>query len=196
MRRLLAWPIALPLAVIGTLTGHSVGYRAAVPDGPTREHLLATTGHGYLEYAPLVVGLGSVAVLLAFCAAVVSSFRRRRIGSSVHVVLVAAIPPLAFVAQEFLERYLHDGRFGAELLVSAPFLVGLAVQLPFALLAAAIAYALTAVARRLGTALAARRRRPRHVVVLPAFGARVGGPRRSALSRGYTGRGPPLAAGP
>ena len=49
--------------------------------------------------------------------------------------------------QELIERYAHDGHMHWELLVSAPFLAAWSPQLPFALLAAAIAYALTVTAR-------------------------------------------------
>ena len=94
--------------------------------------------------------------------------------------------------QEFLERYLHDGGLHWEILLSAPFLLGLAVQLPFALLVAAIAYALARVAHRLGAALAARRRRPAKAPCFAGAFRAIDLPRPSALSRGYTGRGPPL----
>jgi hypothetical protein len=192
MKRYLAWPIALPLAVIGTLAAHSLGYRAAVPDAHAREHLLAASGHGYLQHAPLVVGVATAAALLGFFAAVLSSFLRRPT-RAVQVKLVAGIPPLAFVVQEFVERALHDGRVQPELILSAPFLFGLAAQLPFALLAAAIAYALTTMARRLGAAIAARRRRPTRAPALTPPCATIVLPPASVLSRGYTGRGPPLA---
>ncbi len=192
MRRYLAWPIALPLAVIGALAGHALGYRVAVPDAQARGQVLSASGHGYLDYLPLIVGLSSAAVLLAFCAAAVAAFRGRSIGRAAQIELVAAVPPLAFVAQEFLERYLHDGAVHWELLLSAPFLLGLAVQLPFALLVAAIAFALTEVAHRLGTALAARRRRPAPAARFGSFPRSIDLPRLTALSRGYTGRGPPL----
>ena len=71
MRRHLAWPLALPLAVIGSLAGHSIGYRAALPAAHERDSVLASSGHGWLQYAPLIVGLCSVVVVLAFAAAVI-----------------------------------------------------------------------------------------------------------------------------
>ena len=184
--------MALPLAIIGTLAGHSLGYRAAVPDPHARAHVLASSGHGYLDYLPLIVGLSSAAILLAFCAAVLAAFRGRNRNPAAQIRLVAAVPPLAFVVQEFLERYLHDGGLHWELVLSAPFLFGLLVQLPFALLVAAIALALTEAAERLGAALAARRRRPATALRFESFFRQVDLPRPSALARGYTGRGPPL----
>ena len=52
MKRQLPWLIAMPLAVVGTLAGHSVGYWAAVPDAHERAHVLAASGHGYLHVRP------------------------------------------------------------------------------------------------------------------------------------------------
>ena len=104
------------------------------------------------QYAPLIVGLCSVAVVLAFVAAVIGRERSR----NVQLKLIAAIPPLTFVAQEFLERYLYDGSFSWGLLVSMPFVLGLAAQVPFALLAASIAFALGQAAERLSSALRCR----------------------------------------
>jgi hypothetical protein len=194
MRRHLAWPIALPLALVGTLAGHSLGYRAAVPDEAAREHLLASSGHGYLQYTPLFVGLATAAVVLGFLAMVARSFLDRGGARSTHVKLIAAIPPLAFVLQELVERFLHAGHVDWHMLLSGPFVLGLLAQIPFALLAAAIAYALGTIAARLGAALAARRPRPlRRRVALP-FGSSADLPLRPALARGYAGRGPPLVA--
>ena len=192
MRRFLAWPIALPLAVIGTLAGHSLGYRAAVPDAHARAHVLASSGHGYLEYAPLVVALCSAAILLGFLASVVSSFLGRERALGMQIRLVAALPPLVFVAQELLERYLHEGHVHWQVLLSAPFLLGLLAQVPFALLAAAVAYALGRVAEQLGAALAARRPRQARLRASRPRGSSVDLPLRPVLARGYAGRGPPL----
>ena len=152
--------------------------------------MLASSGHGWLEYAPLIVGLCSVAVVLAFVAAVIGRERSR----NVQLKLIAAIPPLTFVAQEFLERYLYDGSFSWGLLVSMPFVLGLAAQVPFALLAASIAFALGQAAERLSSALrageACHASRPVDFGPLPAA---VDLPRRPVLARGFAGRGPPAS---
>jgi hypothetical protein len=193
MRRHLAWLMALPLAAIGTLAGHSFAYRAAVPDPHERGQLLASTGHGYLEYAPLVVGACVAVLCLAFAVAVLAAFVGRTRAAAAEIQLVAAVPPLAFVIQELLERFLHDGHVHWSQLVSAPFLLGLAAQLPIALLVASLAYSLTRVAEQLGLGL--RQRPPRRALpgvpqrLVPAVDLAL----RPALSRGYSSRGPPLA---
>jgi hypothetical protein len=195
VRRQLPWLIAMPLAVVGTLAGHSVGYRGAVPDGHERGRLLASTGHGYLEHAPLLIALCVALVALGFVATVLAALRgRETTGGTRQIKLVAALAPVAFVLQEVIERYAHDGQLHWELAVSAPFLLGLATQLPFALLAASIAFALATAAQRVAQAIRSARR-PR---VRPA-GTTVSWlaadlPPQPVPARGYTGRGPPLLA--
>ncbi|MDX6437845.1 MAG: hypothetical protein QOF45_428 [Gaiellaceae bacterium] len=196
MRRRLPWLIAMPLAVVGTLAGHSVGYRAAVPDAHERAHLLASTGHGYLEYAPLVIALCLALAALGFVATVLAALGGRdTTGGTRQIKLVAALVPVAFVLQEVIERYAHDGHVHWELVVSAPFLLGLATQLPFALLAASIAFALATAAQRVAQAIRpSRRPRPRAVAATFLSWLPVDRPRQPVLGRGYAGRGPPLLA--
>jgi len=77
--------------------------------------------------------------------------------------------------------------------VSAPFLLGLATQVPFALLASAIAFALTTAARRIAQAIrAARLPHPRGTALTLRSWLSVDLPPQPALARGYAGRGPPL----
>jgi hypothetical protein len=185
----------MPLAVVGTLTGHSVGYLAAVPDAHERAHVLASTGHGYLHYAPLVLALCGALAALGFVAHALAAFRGRDAGGGTPVKLVAAVAPAAFVLQELIERYLHDGHLHWELVASAPFLLGLAMQVPFALLAAAIAYALATTAQRVAAAIrAARLPRPRITALTFLSRLSVDLPPEPVLARGHAGRGPPLLA--
>jgi hypothetical protein len=196
MRLRLPWLIAMPLAVIGTLAGHSVGYWAAVPDAHERAHVLASSGHGYLAYAPLAIALCIAIAALGFVAMVLAAVRREpTVGRRPHLGLVAALPPCAFVLQELLERYAHAGHVHWGLVASAPFLLGLATQLPFSLLAAAIGFALATAAERVGQALrGAQRPRPRALAITFLTWLSVDLPRRAALAGGHAGRGPPLLA--
>jgi hypothetical protein len=196
MRRWFVWPIAVPLAVVGTLAGHSVGYRVAVPDAHERAHVLASSGHGYLAYAPLLIALCVALVAVGVVAMVLAAVRGSdTTGGTRQIKLVAAFAPVAFVLQEVLERYAHDGRLHWELVVSAPFVLGLATQVPFALLAAAIAYALATAARGVAEAIrSGRRPRTRSIAITFVSWLSVDLPREPVLARGYTGRGPPLLA--
>ena len=196
MRRWLVWPIAVPLAVVGTLAGHSVGYRVAVPDAHERAHVLASSGHGYLAYAPLLIALCVALVAVGVVAMVLAAVRGSDTsGGTRQIKLVAAFAPVAFALQEVLERYAHDGRLHWELVVSAPFVFGLATQVPFALLAAAIAFALATAAHRVAEAIrTGRRPRARSIAITFVSWLSVDLPREPVLARGYAGRGPPLLA--
>lgn len=195
MKRQLPWLIALPLAVVGTLSGHSVGYWAAVPDAHERAHVLAASGHGYLTYAPLAMGLCVAVAALGLVAHALAAFRGHETTGGTRIKLVAALAPAAFVLQEVIERYVHDGHVHWHLVASAPFLLGLATQVPFALLAAAIAFALATAARHVAQAIrAARRPGPRGTALTLLSRLSVDLPPAPVLARGYAGRGPPPLA--
>ena len=195
MKRQLPWLIAMPLAVVGTLAGHSAGYWAAIPDAHERSHVLASSGHGYLHYAPLVLALCGALAALGFVAHALAAFRGRDPSGGTRITLVAALAPAAFVLQELVERYVHDGHLHWELVASAPFLLGLAMQVPFALLAAAIAFALAATAQQVAAAIrAARLPRPRRTALTSLSWLSIDLPPEPVLARGHAGRGPPLLA--
>jgi hypothetical protein len=193
MRRGLAWLVAAPVALAGTQLAHHFGYVAVAPEPVERSHLLASTGHGYQQHLPLVAAfaasLCATALVLAFVAE-----RRGRAGARLGAAVFALVPLTVFPVQEHLERWLHDGAFPLTAALAPTFLIGLALQLPFALLAYVVAHGLltatAGLARRLG----------RGVVVAPRTAARVRAPntvslpRPAALARGYAERGPPLAA--
>jgi hypothetical protein len=132
MKRLGApWLVSIPFMAAGCLAAHSLAY-----------HLVSAPKerHGYLAFAPLVLGLlGALAI--------VGAVRRGRARSP---YAFAVLPPLAFVVQEHAERL--------ELVATEPaFLVGLALQLPFALAALVAAGAFLAVADLVLEAVAPRR---------------------------------------
>ena len=194
MRRHLAWPIALPLAVLGAMAGHEAGYRVAVPDAHERAHLLEQTGHGYLAYMPIAVGTGLALAVLGFAAMVAATIRpahRRRAGPAAW--LVAVLPPLVFVLQEYVERYTRHGEIEWATASQPAFLAGLAMQLPFALLAALVAAGLGRLAERVARLIGAGATpRPRMDVPLLGALAPIDLPRAPILARGYAGRAPPL----
>jgi hypothetical protein len=145
----LAWLLSLGLAAAGGLAAHSVAYRVAEPHDERREHLLEETGHGYLD--PALFGSLCVAlVIVGFAGRMLASAGRT---DRPPLWLFALAPPLGFTLQEHAERALHHDT----LLLAAlepTFLVGLLLQLPFALAALLAARALfaaaDAVARHIG----------------------------------------------
>lgn len=182
---MLPWLLAPPLMAAGSLLAHSLAYTLVEPGATERARLLRSTGHGYLAAAPVLLA-GCVALVLA--ALVAYALRGRRGGASPLPAWPLALVPLAgFVLQEQLERLVS----GAPLDAFEPtFLVGLALQLPFALAAVLLARRLARVAESVGRALvlAPPRLRPRSIR------ARV--PRsvlaaRPELALAHPKRGPP-----
>ena len=129
MSRRLLWPLVLTFSTAGVLAGHDLAYRLA---GVGREGL-----HGYLAHAPqLLVAVSLPALLVALS------------GGRTHAPPTWAFGLLgagAFASMEHLERLGHGGV--PWLLTNPLFLLGLALQLPFALAAWWIARTLLAVER-------------------------------------------------
>jgi hypothetical protein len=144
--------VALPAMLAGTEAAHGLAYRLVFPQAALRFHVLASTGHGYLAWLPLVLALAGAAGALGIGAAVLDTVRGRRV-HELPPAAFALLPPLAFTLQELLELSLRTGTFGWHALAAPTFLPGLALQLPFALAAYAGARLLLRAAVRLGRAL-------------------------------------------
>jgi hypothetical protein len=189
MRRGLSWVLAAPLLATGVVVGHTLGYRWAVSDPHARAHLLQDTGHGYFAYLPLLLGVGVTLVL----ASLVARFRaaaRGEGGTGSPPWLVATLPPVAFLAQELVERLLHTGHVHVSALGEPAVLIGLALQLPLALIALGLARLLGDVADAIGAALA--HHLPPRLSLVPAWVVVASSPVRcSVATRGWTERGPP-----
>lgn len=137
----IAWLLSLGLAAAGVLAAHGVAYRIAEPDAERREHLLEHTGHGYWD-VPLLGSLCVALILVGFLGRVLAGSARR---DAPRPALFALAPPLGFAVQEHAERLIHHDALVSTALEPA-FLVGLALQLPFALVALLAARALLAAA--------------------------------------------------
>jgi hypothetical protein len=138
----LAWLLSLGLVAAGGLAAHGLAYRIAEPHDHEREALLAETGHGYLD--PALFGSLSVALVVVGFAGRMLAGARRRGGPPLW--LFALAPPVGFAVQEHAERMVHHEALFHQAAVEPAFLVGLALQLPFALVALMAARALLAVA--------------------------------------------------
>ena len=118
MRRSLLAVVALPVVASGTFAAHAAAYRLL---GAPSEGV-----HGYLAHVPQLLALLTLPALLA--AAVAGRSRTPK----AWPFAVAALS--TFVLQEHLERLAHTGH--VPFLLDRPvFLLGLALQLPFALVA-------------------------------------------------------------
>ncbi len=122
MNRTWVWLVVSPVVAAGVLTGHWLAYRlTATPSEPL---------HAYLEHAPQVLLLLTVAAVILAA-----------LGECVSAPPLRAFPLVGlatFVLQEHLERLAHGG--GLPVLLTSPaFVIGLALQVPFALAAWALA---------------------------------------------------------
>jgi hypothetical protein len=153
-RRNVLWLITLPLAIAGSQVAHAAGYRLATGEGDLA-HALASSGHGYLAYAPLALGVCAAFVVLALVRELLGALGGDERASRPSALLFSVLAPAIFIAQEHFERLAHDGALPASLFVEKTFLLGLALQVPFALVAYGLARfllgATRAVAQLLGS---------------------------------------------
>jgi hypothetical protein len=169
MRRALAWVVVSPLLGAGVLAAHDAAYRLT---GTPSEGL-----HTYLEHAPQVLLLGFV---LGFVV-LPPSRSRGRVSPRAFVLAAGGI----FALQEHLERLVHDG--GIPWLLTSPlFLLGLALQVPVALVVWALARWLLQTVEG-----ADARRRPRVPVLLLPIALGVAAPPDGAASGHAHARAPP-----
>jgi hypothetical protein len=159
VNRTRVWLVVSPVLAGGVLVAHSLAYRlTGTPTDPF---------HSYLEHVPQILLLLTLAGLAL-----------GGVGRGLHAPPAAAFP--------ILERIVHGA--GVPLLFATPaFLVGLLLQIPFALAAWALARWL------LGAVRATRRHRPRRsrlvLYVLSALGLE---PRPESDLRLPPGRAPPV----
>ena len=200
-RRRLPWLLTVPLVVAGSIAAHVVGY-AVTPvtavaghgEGGELSGLHERASSGYAGHAVLWLGLiGALASVFG----IRTLFVRVRGGGSrgIGAGCFFLLPLLAFTFQELVERFSHAESFPFQAVLEPRFLVGLALQLPFAALAFLLGWVLFRVGRRLALLFGCRPI-PR-LRALPArlwAPAGVALPRVRALSRGHPLRGPPLLA--
>jgi len=170
--------LSLPLAAAGCLAGHATGYAIA---GMSRQDARV---HSYLSFAPQLL-----ATCAAFVALAIALRVSGRLAGRPAAWPFALLPPLAFCAQELIERLV------AGLPVHAVFepavFVGLAAQLPIALVAFLVARAVLRVADVALGGFAPRiafTLRPR-VVAVPGGALQLV---RTQLAFDRLGRAPPL----
>jgi hypothetical protein len=172
-----AWLVSLPVALAGCLAAHVVAYALATPAAHSHDT------HRYLDQLPL---LGGAALAVVLGAGLRHGIRGRA-GTRPSPWLFAVLPPLAFALQEHLERLAAPA-----LVVGEPtFVLGLALQLPFGLLAWLLARAILRAADALGAWLAAPPRTRPAGVLRPA--APLLFVLRPTVACGVSQRGPPPA---
>jgi hypothetical protein len=176
--------------LVGVEAAHALAYRVVFPEASLRGAVLAATGHAYAAWLPLVLALGGAVAIVGLAAAVADVVRGgtvRELGAGAF----AALPPLAFALQELLELSLHTGHIAWHAFAAPTFLPGLALQLPFALLAFLVTRLLLRVAAKVGRLLAARPA----IRTVVCFWNDCEQLASRSRSRRAVPRGPPLAVG-
>ncbi|MGH3031519.1 MAG: hypothetical protein ACRDNE_12305 [Gaiellaceae bacterium] len=171
-----AWLLGLPLLAVGWLSAHALAYELV----PVEEH-----GHGYLAQAPLFLTLCAATLGVALASRIAG-----RRGRGLPRWLAGALPLVGFAVQEHLERGLAVGAVPWGTALEPVFLLGLVLQLPFAVAALLVARALTALADAVAARPAARPRFPLRVA--PARPAPAELAAAPVLARGWAGRAPPV----
>src|SRR5919202_1070816 len=124
--------VLAPLFVLASLAAHAAAYVAAQPDAEERARLLAGTGHGYLAWTPGILGAAALALVLAVALRVVGAACGA--GGRDARPLVILVPVAAFAVQETVERA-AVGALSGSFFERRPFLLGLALQVLFGLVA-------------------------------------------------------------
>jgi low temperature requirement protein LtrA len=178
----------------GLIAGHQLAYRLVYSDAHARADALARSGHAYFGYVPLALTV-SLGVLVAGLALQTAAGLRGETPHPMGSPLIVLLPPIAFVVQEFAERIVHTGQVPWTVVVQPALLLGLAFQLPFALAALLIAWALDSAARAVGRALS-HLPVPEFQIPAPKPVRVAAVPRTAGLARGYGERAPPFARRP
>lgn len=198
-RRRAAWLISLPLVLFSWLGAHCLAYRLAAPGAEHHMGLHAESGHAYLGYTPAFAIWLAALALAGLLLCVAAGLRGGR-PSRPPVRLFVLLPPVGFVVQEHAERLLGTGAVPPDLVTEPAFVLGLALELPFALAALLVAYALQTLAFGAGRSLARTLAIERLVPLsrpapapLPASATLV---TPSVLALGHGQRAPPIACRP
>lgn len=185
-----AWLTSLGLLGAGWMLAHVVSYRIMVPDATERGRMLLETGHGYFRIVDLLI----LCLTLTVAGIAACVLTRADEPQTPSPWLLTLLPLIGFAIQEHVERLPVDGALPTHLVTEPRFLLGLLLQVPFALAALVFARLLDTAARGLvlrggGSA------RPVLVLADPTWAPTVNArrPRISALALRHGERAPPFA---
>ena len=197
---MVAWLVALPLALGGSGLAHCYGYGIGAGGGPDHAAMQHHGSHAtaadtslasFFCGTPLFLTLGAL-LLVALLVRGAQTFRGTE-GRSLDLWIFAAVPPTAYLLlHQLFDGPCRERRTVARRVRSRPtFLVGLLLQAPFGVVAYFLARALLGLADRIGRALAAAGARPRLSAVRLALPAGTDREPRPALAFAGAPRGPP-----
>jgi hypothetical protein len=128
-----AWLVSLPLSAAGMLLAHESAWELVEHDHAAGE------GHGYLQYAAVLGALILAALVVGATAQLIRGVSGAGIARPPSAWVFATVPIIGFLLQEHLEHLVASRELDIGFFVSAPFLLGLVLQLPFAFAALFVA---------------------------------------------------------
>jgi hypothetical protein len=176
--------------LLGSVFGHAVAYSLLTPAHGSHTAMNHEHGAGVFPHIETCLAVCGTVALIALGASLAG-----RIRFVAPVWFFALVPPLGFAMQEYLVEVLQTNAFQADVALEPTFLLGLLLQLPFALAAYAAARGLLTLARTLVELL----RTAPALRVLAITPSPSPAPKQfpvliPALARGYGERGPPAGA--
>jgi hypothetical protein len=148
------WLIALPVAAGSWLSAHCLAYVLVPPAGTEHMHHHVEPGHSYFGSAPVLIATGVTLLAAGLILCLRDGMRGAAASSRQPTALFALLPPLGFSVQEHLEQLIVTGSLPHDLAAEPTFLTGLALQLPFAVVALMLTRALYSLGHGLGRLLA------------------------------------------
>jgi len=125
-RSKVAWLLSLPLSAAGMLLAHQFAWQLA-----GHEHE-AGEAHGYLQYGAIFAALFAATLIVAATAQLIRGVSGADVAGAPPARVFAIVPVIGFTLQEHLEHLVASRELEVTFFLSAPFLLGLALQLPFA----------------------------------------------------------------
>ena len=128
-----AWLVSLPLSAAGMLLAHESAWELVEHDHAAGE------GHGYLQYGAILGALILAALIVGATAQLIRGVSGAGVARPPSAWVFAIVPIIGFLLQEHLEHLATSRELEVTFFLSGPFLLGLALQLPFALAALFVA---------------------------------------------------------
>jgi hypothetical protein len=199
-QRRAAWLVALPVATASWLNAHCLAFVLVPPASGEHMNHHAQGGHTYFGSAPVLIAALVTVLAAGLVLCVSEGLRGSKARLGPPALLFAVLPPLGFVVQEHIEDLVRWGSVSPGLITEPTFVTGLALQLPFAVVALLLCRGLYALGYGLGRFLARQlalsprlhspapwvHRRPARVTLIPP----------SVLALGHGSRAPPAPACP
>ena len=128
-----AWLLSLPLSAAGMLLAHQFAWELG-----GHEHA-GGAAHGYLQYGAIFAALGVATLIVAATTQLIRGVAGAGVAHAPPARVFAIVPIIGFLLQEHLEHIVAERELEVTFFLTAPFLLGLALQIPFALAALLVA---------------------------------------------------------